>query len=216
MTSSELIFNILGVFTAGTPKVLIYIIKKHYKGNKITIKNLIRVYIRFFLYSHARNLLSILFVLFILPHISWFIISNIEMFSPIIKFIQFYSFVYDPFITRLADNPVFGSISLQLAMITHSINFGLQQLNTLNLRFEDQFELAIKSKIDSDIILARQLKSELTVTRESILAKILNRDELIQRGINSNRRGDYHLFGNMTRDQHTTLSISETLATGRN
>lgn len=204
------------MFTAGVPKVLFYTIKQYYKGGKITTTKLIRVYVKFFIFSHARYFLYILFILFVFPYISAFICSYFETVSPILEYIKSVNFLYNPLITHLANNPTFTSITFQLAMFTHSINFEIQSIQRLNNRFENQFDRARESGLNTDIALARRLRFEIWTKLGGIWSNIGARDRLIDTGLALRPNGHYSSFSAITENEQSILNDSWTYATRNN
>lgn len=206
----------LGAFTAGAPKVLIYTIKQYYKNNKISIVKLKIVYIRSFIFSHVRSLLYILAILYIYPHLCDFASSAYNIFGPMMTYFEFIENLYKSNVpTCITDMAIANNISIQIATLSHTINFGFRSLESLNLKYEDLYDKATSSGGSGSIPSARQTRGDIVTARERLMSNIMERNSLIERGASLHPSWLYHKFGELDNTQRAALDISLTLTTSR-
>lgn len=207
------------MLAVGTHKVLIYGLRQYYYERKVIITNLKKVYVKSFTLSHARSIICIIFVSLIYPQIHDFIYSIAVLLTPIMGCFLYVENLFIPY--RIGPlyatpNTPSPSFSMQLGLITHSINFGLDDLSRLNLKFEEQFDKAIISRNTDDIALAREYRKQISELRERLLFKIREREDIANRATSFRPDILYKSFNRLSEFQTNILDMSQTYVNREN
>lgn len=98
--------------------------------------------------------------------------------------------------------------------MTHSINFGLADLDRANARFEAQFDKAKLSGNATDIALARQYKANISALSDTLVSKIRDREILAFRAFCLYPRASFKSFTKLTPYQENSLNMTQTYIHG--
>lgn len=211
--STEIVIKFLNILSVGIPKVIFFVIKECYYGNKITIINLKKVYVKSLISSQIKSFICMLCIFFIYPHIHDYVYYISTRFAPIVAFCFYMKslfVVYKPDVLCATANTPTPSFSMQLGTLSHTINFSLSDLSKVNYKFEEQFDKAKLSGSDEDIILARKYKDDISEKREKLLSVIKERELLADKASSLYPRADYKYFTNISSYNQTILNMSYT------
>ena len=213
-----MIYKILGIFTAGAPKVLIYAIKQYYSFGKVSIRSIKKIYVRSFILSHVKWLVYITCLPFIYPYICDFFHSIPSLFAPILALLINIGNVFDMNHARLSVMPnttttttaPTPSFNMQLSTLCHYINFYLDRLHHIGYRFEQQFEMARASGNPEDIIRARMTKNEISKLREDLVSKISERESIAKAALALHPRGKFNDYTFIPNYDGTSMDMAYT------
>lgn len=206
------IYKGLATLVAGTPRIIIYCIKQYYFDGKISIKGLRNIYIRSFILSHIRWLIYITCIPLLYPYVENLAFLTLTWFPNIFGFILYLlnCFNLNTILFCSISDISPPSLKMQLATITHEINFGFNRLQNISIDFDNQFNKAFLSRNPEDIALARHYRSQIATLRETLESKIKQREQMTARAYTLYRNPYLNYYAKTDPQHQSILDVTYT------